>query len=216
MAVKAQARRSGRPSVRPRHYHHGNLRRALLDAALRLLKRDGSAAPGLREVARMAGVSQAAPYRHFADKQALLAAVAEEGFRTMTDEMRRAGAPLAGDPLARLQALGIAYVEFASRHPAHFRVMFERELADRSKYPDLVAAAGESYATLTEAIAACQDAGATKPGNPVEHVLAAWSIVHGLASLIINRRIETGGKSAGELARDLTRHLTAGLGATPK
>jgi AcrR family transcriptional regulator len=214
MSLKARTRKSGRPGIRPRSYHHGNLRRALLDAALRLLKKDGSAAPGLREVARMAGVSQAAPYRHFADKQDLLAAVAEEGFRTMTGEMRRAGAPFAGDPIARLQAIGIAYVEFASRHPAHFRVMFEQQLADRSKYPDLVSAAAESYATLTQAIAACHDARVMKPGDPIEHTLAAWSIVHGLASLIVNRRLETNGKSAGELARDVTRHLTAGIGAT--
>jgi AcrR family transcriptional regulator len=110
---------------RPR-YHHGNLPQALRDAALALINEAGADALTLRGAAKRAGVSQAAPYRHFRNKEALLAAVAEEGFRAMAEAMGRRAAPHRADPAGRLRALGRAYVEFATRHPAHFRVMFGR------------------------------------------------------------------------------------------
>jgi AcrR family transcriptional regulator len=119
----------------------------------------------LREAARRAGVSPAAPYRHFADKQALLAAVAEEGFRTMVDEMRRASGEHATEPLAALRAVGLAYVGFAIRHPSHFRVMFGREVADRSSHPALGQAAAAAFELLAEGVAGCQRAGLLRAGD---------------------------------------------------
>lgn len=107
-----------------------------------------------------------APYRHFADKQALLAAVAEEGFRAMTDAMRRATAAHADDPLGRLRALGLAYVAFATSHPSHFRVMFGREIPDRSAHPSLRDVASETFGLLAGAIRECQQAGLVRSGNP--------------------------------------------------
>src|SRR5262245_23788463 len=104
-------------------YHHGDLRRALLDAALEILAEGGAAGLTLREVARRAGVTHAAPYRHFEDKAALLAAVAEEGFRAVYAEML-ARSERVKDPVERLYQIGAAYVLFAVTHPAHFRVMF--------------------------------------------------------------------------------------------
>ena len=197
---------------RRKPYHHGNLRRALLDAALRLVETEGAEALTLRAAARLAGVSQAAPYRHFADKQALLAAVAEEGFRALTEAMRRSAAAHADLPLARLRALGLAYVEFATGHPAHFRVMFGREVADRSAYPSLQAAATETFGLLVEAVAESQRAGLVRPGDPQELALSAWSIVHGLSALLVDDQLRAlSEKDADALARSVTESLFLGL-----
>src|SRR5256712_12176672 len=117
---------------RPKRYHHGDLPRALLDAALHIVETQGTAALTLRAAARSAGVSQAAPYRHFANKEAILAAVAEDGFRSLMAAMREASAASGAGPLERLRAVGLGYATFATRHPSHFRVMFGREMADRS------------------------------------------------------------------------------------
>ncbi|MBI4591031.1 MAG: TetR/AcrR family transcriptional regulator [Candidatus Rokubacteria bacterium] len=206
-------RAAGSGAGKRRGYHHGDLRRALLAAALRLLETEGPRALTLRAVARRAGVSQAAPYRHFADKQALLAAVAEEGFRAMTEAMRRATTEHPDNPLGRLHALGLAYVGFASGHPSHFRVMFGREIADRSAYPSLGAAAQEAFALLLEAIADCQRAGFVRPGDLEELALSAWSIVHGLSALLVDSQLH-GLQEKGQehLAQTVTQILFLGLG----
>src|SRR5881628_3792693 len=151
-ATVRQRERQGRPSNRrgsrrPGHakgYHHGDLPRALLDAALHIVETRGTAALTLRAAARSAGVSQAAPYRHFTNKEAILAAVAEEGFRSLMTAIRQATA--AGDgPLGRLRGVGIGYVTFATSHPSHFRVIFGREMADRSASPSLRRLATETF-----------------------------------------------------------------------
>ncbi|MCC6997613.1 MAG: TetR/AcrR family transcriptional regulator [Deltaproteobacteria bacterium] len=192
------------PSRRPRvarkpTYHHGNLREALLAAAVDLIAEVGPEAASLREVARRAGVSQAAPYRHFADKAALLAAVAEQGFRTMTAEMRAASAGIT-DAASHLRATGVAYVLFACGHPAHFRVMFGSARGEGCD-PALTAAAQENYALLEAGIAACQRAGVVRDDEPQRIALFAWTVVHGLASLLVDRQLA--GPLAGSSARTL-------------
>lgn len=205
-AARPRTNRAGQP------YHHGNLRRALIDAALTLVEREGIDALTLRAAARRAGVSQAAPYRHFADKEALLAAVAEEGFNAMVEAMRRLGDDADG-PLARLRALGLAYVRFAVEHPSHFRVMFSPVLADRSRYPTLDQAADECFALLEDGIAACQGTGDVRAGDVRDLALAAWSSVHGLAALLVDGQLaERSTRSADELADAITRDLFLGLG----
>jgi AcrR family transcriptional regulator len=195
-------------------YHHGDLPRALLRAALRLVETEGAEALTLRGAARLAGVSQTAPYRHFADKQALLAAVAEEGFRTMTEAMRRASVSHEADPLGRFRALGLAYVEFATKHQAHFRVMFGRAAADRSAYPSLRAAAAETFGLLVDAIKDCQRAGLVRPGDPEELALAAWSGTHGLSSLAVDGQLGLMGKREPDaLAQAVMSAIFFGLGA---
>jgi len=213
---RAGRRGGGRPGAgrrgRRTHYHHGNLRRALLDAALALVERQGADALTLRAAARRAGVSQAAPYRHFRDKEALLAAVAEEGFRAMTAGMRRAAAFHAGDPLGRFQAHGLAYIEFASGHPAHFRVMFGRVAADRSVHPGLMQAAAEAFGLLVGAIRDCQEAGVVRDGGPEELALCAWSATHGLSALAVDGQLAQRATHLGELARVVTGNVLLGLG----
>jgi AcrR family transcriptional regulator len=172
---------------RKRAYHHGNLRQALIDAALELIEQRGVPALTLREVARRVGVTHAAPHRHFADRAALVAAVAEQGFRGLRAHMEavRASAP-ARAVSQRLRALGVAYVQYALAHPAHLRVMFSPEVADKSRYPELAAAAQEVHETLVSQIVEGQREGAVAPGDPDELSFAAWSMVHGCAILLID------------------------------
>src|ERR1700733_5513657 len=120
------------PRAKPaakRAYHHGDLRAALVAAAVQILEKDGEGALTLREVARRVGVSAAAPYHHFADKHAILAAVGEEGFSHLADAMEEAQATSGPKTRDTLRAMGVAYVRFAVRHPSHFRVMFSGILA---------------------------------------------------------------------------------------
>ncbi|MFZ0888169.1 MAG: TetR-like C-terminal domain-containing protein, partial [Candidatus Binataceae bacterium] len=157
-----------------------------------------------------------APYRHFAGKQALLAAVAEQGFRDMTAAMRHAAAGHVSDPAARFRVLGLAYVAFAATHRSHFRVMFGLEAADKSSYPGLRAAAEEAYGLLLEAIRDCRREGLLAPGDPSEQALAAWSVVHGLSVLIADRQlVDLKDRPADELAAIVTRNLFLGLSVRP-
>ncbi len=171
-------------------YHHGTLRRALVDAAIELVTQEGVAALSLRAVARRAGVSTAAPYRHFPSRAGLLAAVAREGFDALSEAIRIATAELdRDDPLARFRESGVAYVHFAQAHPAHYCVMFAPELLDRSAWPELQVAARRSMTILLDAISDCQAAGLVRAGDPVAHAVVAWASTHGLASLITSGQI---------------------------
>lgn len=185
MGTPAHEPPMSKPSKRA--YHHGNLRPALLEAALELIAEVGPQSFTLREVARRARVSHAAPYRHFADKDALLAELAADGFRllgeaTMVD-------PAVADPARAFQASGAAYLRFALEHPAHYRVMFGDAIANPTAHPDLVTHGHRAFQILIDSIAACQRAGLVRAGDPEELAIAAWAMVHGLASLIIDGRL---------------------------
>jgi AcrR family transcriptional regulator len=205
---KGQAKQPAR-----RGYHHGNLRRGLLDAAIALIKADGADALTLRGAARAAGVSPAAPYRHFTDKDELLAAVAEEGFRLMTTGMRTAAAAHPDDPIGALRACGLAYIAFARAHPAHFRVMFGRYVAKRAAHPDLREAAGEAFAQVEACILAGQNAGFVVEGDVTSLAIASWATIHGLASLLVDGQLEErGGGDPDGLAAAVTAALFLGIG----
>ena len=200
-----------RTRTAPHAYHHGNLRRALVEAAIELMRTGGPEALTLREAARRAGVSQAAPYRHFKDKRALVAAVAEEGFRALTKEMQEAQAAEGRDPMRRLRALGLTYVRFALKHPSHFRVMFGREVADKSDLPELAQAANETFGLLASGVSASQAAGLAPKGEAMSLAVAAWAMVHGLAALLIDGQLtKLSGGSAEDLARIATTALFGG------
>ena len=169
-----------------RSYHHGDLRRALLDAALAIVDAEGAGALSMRAIARKAGVSHMAPYHHFADKSALVAAVAEEGFRALAQEMLNRGATCADEPKTALRESGIAYVVFAVTRPHLFRVMFGAELADMSDYPALQAAASEAFGVLQGLVERSQEVGSVRQADSQGIGLTAWSLVHGLAMLIID------------------------------
>lgn len=178
-------------------FHHGDLRRALIEASLALLEDEGVAALSLRRVAEQAGVTHSAPYHHFPEKTALLAAIAEDGFRLLDEAMRAAVAAAPDDPVDRLRAAGLAYVRFAVAHRAHFAVMFRPELADPAQHPAVDTAGGPSYALLRELCEAAIAAGHAPGVDPEALVLLSWSAVHGAADLWINgplaRRAERAG-----------------------
>ena len=178
-------------------YHHGDLRRALIEAALSLMAEKSAASLSLREVARRAGVSHAAPYRHFADKDALLAAVAEEGFRVFGQCLSAAAATVE-DPLARIESIGKAYVRYALAHPVHYRVMFGSYDVAASGEPKLVEASQQSFDVLLQAIETAQTAAAVRPGEPHLLAVAAWSLTHGLAMLLLENCVDQGGQVSTE------------------
>ncbi|RKH53199.1 TetR/AcrR family transcriptional regulator [Corallococcus llansteffanensis] len=209
---RAQAEKpADKPPEKPR-YHHGDLRQALVDAAVELITEEGFSALTLREVARRAGVTHAAPYRHFADKEALLEAVSQQGFRAMAHEMRERMARVSG-PLEQLSAAGVAYVLFAVRHPPHFRVMFGPHFT-RPPKPDAAEEGANAFTLLVNCIEAGQAAGLLRAGESRRLTLTAWSLVHGLASLFVDRQLEEavqGVEAAEALAVVQTRLLMEGL-----
>ena len=131
-AVAKPRRRAARAAPKP--YHHGDLRRVLIDAALQLVGESGPDAVSVREAARRAGISPVAPFRHFASRDALMQAVAEEAQRRFRSEIQAAlsEAP-AGDPLARFRSLGLAYLRWAMRNPTHFEIISSRRFFDHDK-----------------------------------------------------------------------------------
>lgn len=163
-------------------YHHGNLPRALLDAALLVLSEQGVAALSLREVARRAGVSHAAPAHHFKDKTGLLTALAAEGFEKFRLALE-AGRDAAGDQaLARFAATGSAYVRFAIEHPQHFELMFRHELIDLTN-PALMESGRCAYDVLLHAVEAAQKEGLAPHLSVDVIATGAWAFGHGMASL---------------------------------
>ena len=178
---------------RAKPYHHGNLREALLEGAIRLIAEVGPTAFTLREVARRAGVSHNAPYRHFRDKDDLMAAVATQGYRELTEAMLDA-AEHQRNALDRLKHAGLAYVAFAMRRPEHFAVMFDAPVSKHKK-ADAAEARERAFGTLRNFVKNCQDEGQLPSGEPLEFALLAWSMVHGIAKLAITGRLPYHSKS---------------------
>ena len=187
----ARERKSSTGAARRDSYHHGDLKRALSSAALSLVAEKGPKGFTLTEAARRAGVSAAAPYRHFADKAALLATVAEQGFRDLHAELA-AAADAAPDPKGRVVELGRAYVRWAVAHPDHYRVMFGAELS-KADHPGLAVAGEQAFGDLLDAVATCQAAGIVDGQDPRELAAPLWSLVHGVASLAIGGELRTVG-----------------------
>jgi len=142
--------------------------------------------------------------------QAILAAVAEDGFRSLMAAMRHAAAAAGDSPLERLRAVGLGYVTFATSHPSHFRVMFGREMADRSASPSLRQVATDTFNMLVDAMSDCQRAGLVRSEEPAADLaLTAWSGVHGLSALLVDGVLD---KPVAEVAEMVTRDLFLGLG----
>jgi AcrR family transcriptional regulator len=201
---------------RPDRYQHGDLRSALIQAGLKLLSEGGVPALSLRSAAQLAGVSHAAPYRHFRDKDALIAAIAEQGFRMLTARMREEMDAGGADPATRLRASAWGYVSFARAHPGYFRTMFGgavREDCGPSN-PSLSAAGQEAYGLLRDQIDDGIRRGWLRQGDVDELSLAAWSLVHGLSLLMIDGQLTQAAPdeaSAGAVTDRLIRLLETGL-----
>jgi AcrR family transcriptional regulator len=161
-----------------------DLRARVLEASVALIAAEGLSALSFREVARRAGVSHQAPYHHFADREAILAAIAEEGFKRLADGLEAAAKKKTAHE--RFDAGGRAYVQFAASSPAHFRIMFRPELCDVSKYPSADAEAKRAYAALESLVAELVEDGVVPQKRAPGATLMAWSFVHGLASLYVD------------------------------
>jgi AcrR family transcriptional regulator len=189
------------PSKDARPYHHGDLPRALLDAAIQAILEVGPAAVSLRDLARRAGVSHAAPAHHFGDKAGLLTAVAADGFRRLAATLREAH-----QATGSFLEVGVAYVGFAVTHRAHFEVMFRPELYHTDD-PELVRARDAARALLYPPAAEA----ATSPNgrdDGVRAAVAAWSLVHGLATLWLNHNLPPQlGDDPQQITREVARHL---------
>ena len=178
-----------------------DLRRRVLDASLALIAQEGLEAFSMREVARRAGVSHQAPYHHFPDREAIMAAIVAEGFAKLRDETLAAGEG-AADKFDRLTRIGRAYVGFALRHPAHFKLMFRSEWVDAEKHTEAGACAEGAFAVLSEAISALARGPDGEPERTT--LMMAWSLAHGLATLLLEGKLEkmTGGVGESQAAID--------------
>lgn len=166
------------------------VRRAILDHAVQLVAERGIRGVSFREVARRAGVSHQAPYHHFGSLSGILEAVAKEGFRALTRAMQKA-AQGKDDPIEALSEMGIAYTRFATKNVGHFRVMFQRSLVDLHDEVSPIEEAEETYLTLLEHTRRVTDAGYAPDLAPTALAHLAWSIVHGLAVLLVEGTLET-------------------------
>ena len=169
-------------------YHHGDLRNGLIAAGTAILAEEGVAALDLRKVARRAGVSHAAPYRHFADKEALLVAIAEAGFQELNERIAAAIAS-ANVPRTQLLATARAYIRFACDAPAHLREMFSGLSLDRAAHPALYATSKASFGNIAAVIERGQQRGEIVAGDPTQLTLVTWATIHGFAMLVIERQL---------------------------
>lgn len=172
----------------PRSYHHGNLRRALLDDALATIRAEGVDGVTLRDIGARLGVSRTALYRHFTDKRALLAAVATEGFRMLRERLVAAWEE-GGRGDAAFHAMGVAYVRFAVDNPAHYRVIFGGFVDPDSQEPELAAEARGAFQALVDAVAALQHDGIFVGDDALVMARYNWALVHGIAMLAIDGQL---------------------------
>jgi AcrR family transcriptional regulator len=213
MSIKAKSTRiEKRARAVPRqasNYHHGALRDALIHAAREILESEGYEALSLRATARRVGVSQAAPYNHFADKAALLAAIAAQGFQEFAAAMRQEMDAVA-DPQARLNAAGIAYVAFATSNPGLFKLMFGSSAHQASGEPELDAARTSAYEVLRGAVHSVHVSDGRHAPDELLESLRSWALVHGLATMLNEGTIAPriyGAGSARELITALLKAL---------
>lgn len=205
----------GRPRrKRAGQYHHGDLRRALLEQALRTIETSGPEGLTLRGVGAALGVSRTALYRHFADKEALLAGVASEGFRLLREALlvawERDGRGAAG-----FEAMGGAYLRFAIDHPAHYRVMFGRFVESGHRDPGLESEAESAFGALADALATLQRDGLARPDDLLLQARFVWALTHGIAMLVIDGQLRGCDEDATALNQYAAERLRQALSAAP-
>ena len=195
-----------------KRYHHGDLRRALIDDAVQTIASQGIGALNLRQLAARVGVTSGAPYHHFASREALLAAIAEDGFLELEARLlaARDAAPTGAGP--RLEALGEAYVRFAIANPGQFRVMFHGDAMTEGP----TKAGLRAFDLLGEAVLACQSEGAAPAGDPAPLALTAWSAVHGFATLCVDGALPFRGIDGDAMAPAIGRTIAQGFAASAR
>ncbi|HLG83528.1 MAG TPA: TetR/AcrR family transcriptional regulator [Bradyrhizobium sp.] len=203
MPRSARPKRSAaRPASAPKPYHHGDLKRVLVDAALVLAAEGGPEEVSVREAARRAGVSPAAPFRHFESREALMSAVAEEAQRRFRAEIARAmeDAP-ADDPLARFRKLGLAYLRWAMRNPAHFAIISSRAHFDHDASVEVSRDNAELIALAGDLLAEAAAKGQLRPLDLVTARIAARALVYGFARMHIDGHFPRWGVAEADVER---------------
>lgn len=190
-------------------YHHGDLRRALQQEAVRIIQKKGVDALTLRVVGERLGVSRTALYRHFADKSALLAAVASEGFRMLRVQLLESWEQH-GQSGKAFEEMGMAYVRFAVEHPSHYRVMFGGRV-EASVDPDLAREGSGAFQALVDALLALQKQGGVRGENPLRLAQFIWATVHGIAMLAIDGLLERQHTDVETLVRFANERIRAGI-----
>jgi AcrR family transcriptional regulator len=196
LILKAQSKKKKKPQVpkvratpKGDGYHHGDLRSALIDAAIKLLEKGSVSDLSLRELARQAGVSIAAPYRHFKDKRELIAAISQQGFELKFRYMYEGIAKARGNPKEMFFACGTAYFKMACEHPQHFRLMFGGDVCPTDEFPALQMAASKSFLILKRLLIHAQKKKVVGDGDPNHLSINYWSLVHGFTSLFVEGRL---------------------------
>lgn len=209
------AKSTARPSkARQRDYHVGNLDQLLVEEGTRLLRKEGLHELSLRKVARSAGVSHTAAYRHYDDKNALLAAIALNGFRRLHGYQDAAIRESGSDLNQRFLNLGWVYVQFALENPEYARIMYGGAGLDFADYRELATASRRSYRELLMSVRLCQRNNLIASGRAKQKTLAAWSIVHGLSMLLLDGQFPAPTDDAAameKLVKDVIVNLYFGL-----
>jgi len=172
-----------------KNYHHGDLKNALIMAGIEVLAKEGTSGLSLRKVASRAGVSHAAPYAHYTDKQALIAAISTEGYHMLYERIQAAISLHAGDPLKTLIEASWAYVQFALDEPDHFRITLSGAVEKEKDYPAYVEISNKSFTAVMNIVKECQDAGVLDSGPADLMAISVWSLVHGFVSLLLESQI---------------------------
>ena len=202
-SVRPKRAAARRPAPPPKPYHHGDLRRVLIDAALGLAEEGGPAAVSVREAARRAGVSPGAPFRHFPSRDALMMAVAEEAQRRFRIELEAALAPVpADDPLARFRALGLGYLRWAMQNPEHFEVISNGRLFDHDGAATVSRDNSELIAMTERLLAEAFAKGALRISDLKQVQIAGRALVYGFARMNIDGHFPRWGIADAERAAE--------------
>jgi len=194
-------------------YRHGNLREAILATSLQIVEKEGIESLSIREAAKKAGVTHQAPYRHFTDREALLAALAARGFRELYEHIESRVA-VAKEPLERLCCAGEAYAAWSCRHPEHFRLMFSPSIPDYESDSELKEITEKMLGAVLGLVSQCQQSGVIRQDDPRPLARQFWAAIHGVSILHVDRQFKPLRDDDGasiRLARQIVLNLVQGL-----